>query len=192
MVCCLECIILTFWTWSLGCFHSDDRRVETTQLHFNTGYFWPANNESKSCRSWDLHLDWLGLTLRTRECTRVILKVFSVMFSARTALDYREQCFGGQAQSLIIARCWTWRKRLLVSPSYCMVCVIWCRFVEKDAGRPTNWRPYGSTRPGPTCRTWIGATIEAPPPRLASSEIALRQSSKFSGHNMCCASKMSV
>ncbi len=37
--------------------------------------------------------------------TRVILKVFSVMFSAQTALDYREQCFGGQAQSLIAARC---------------------------------------------------------------------------------------
>ncbi len=37
--------------------------------------------------------------------TRVILKVFSVMFSTRTALDYREQCFGGQAQSLIAARC---------------------------------------------------------------------------------------
>ncbi len=32
------------------------------------------------------------------------------MFSARTALDYREQCFGGQAQSLVAARCWTWRK----------------------------------------------------------------------------------
>ena len=37
--------------------------------------------------------------------TKVILKVFSVMFSARTTLDYREQCFGGQAQSLIAARC---------------------------------------------------------------------------------------
>ncbi len=32
-------------------------------------------------------------------------QVFSVMFSTRTALDYREQCFGGQAQSLIEARC---------------------------------------------------------------------------------------
>ncbi len=39
--------------------------------------------------------------------TKVILKVFSVMFSARTALDYREQCFGEQAQSLIAARCQT-------------------------------------------------------------------------------------
>ncbi len=37
--------------------------------------------------------------------TRGILKVFAVMFSARTALDYREQCFGGQAQSLVAARC---------------------------------------------------------------------------------------
>ncbi len=38
-------------------------------------------------------------------CTKVILKVFSVMFSARTTLDYREQCFGRRAQSLIAARC---------------------------------------------------------------------------------------
>ncbi len=37
--------------------------------------------------------------------TKGILKVFAVMFSARTALDYREQCFGGQAQSLVSARC---------------------------------------------------------------------------------------
>ncbi len=48
-----------------------------------------------------------NLTLYTTipDVTRVILKVFSVMFSARTALDYREQCFGGQAQNLIAARC---------------------------------------------------------------------------------------
>ncbi len=44
-------------------------------------------------------------TLKNISGTRVILKVFSVMFSARTAFDYREQCFGGQAQSLIAARC---------------------------------------------------------------------------------------
>ncbi len=37
--------------------------------------------------------------------TKVILKVFSIMFSTQTALDYREQCFGGQAQSLIAAKC---------------------------------------------------------------------------------------
>ncbi len=46
IVCCLEYLKLTFWPWSLGGFHSDDHRVESTQLHFNTGYFWPANNES--------------------------------------------------------------------------------------------------------------------------------------------------
>ncbi len=37
--------------------------------------------------------------------TRGILKVFTVMFSTRTALDYSEQWFGRQAQSLIAAMC---------------------------------------------------------------------------------------
>ncbi len=45
------------------------------------------------------------LDQKSRKVTRAILKVFSVMFSARTALDYTEHCFGGQAQSLIAVRC---------------------------------------------------------------------------------------
>ncbi len=51
------------------------------------------------------------------------------MFSAPTALDYREQCFGGQAPSLTAARCWTWRERLLVLPSYFGTSVV----------KPTMW-----------------------------------------------------
>ncbi len=36
MVCCLDHLILTFWPWSLGSFHSDNRRVESIHSYIST------------------------------------------------------------------------------------------------------------------------------------------------------------
>ena len=83
--------------------HSHTHAHTYTQTHTHThtqtfAHTHACTSSTDTCTRTDIN---------TSACTRVILrvKVFSVMFRARTTLDYREQCFGGQTQSLIAARC---------------------------------------------------------------------------------------